>query len=80
MTINPLSVTIDSMTKITELKKAANLYTDTSGRWANSDGVDRLVELVVRECMDITKQCSTGNGIHDLFADEIIAQHFGVGE
>ncbi len=40
----------------------------------------RTAELIVRECMDITKQCSTGNGIHDLFADEIIAQNFGVQE
>ena len=39
------------MNKIELLKRAANLYTDTSGRWANADGVDRLVELIVRECM-----------------------------
>jgi hypothetical protein len=39
---------------------------------------EKFALLIVRECMDITKQCSTGNGIHDLFADEIIAQHFGV--
>jgi hypothetical protein len=38
----------------------------------------KFAELIVRECMDITKQCSTGKGIHDLFADEIIAGHFGV--
>jgi hypothetical protein len=42
--------------------------------------LERFAEKIVRECMDITKQCSTGNGIHDLFADEIIAQHFGVEE
>jgi hypothetical protein len=42
--------------------------------------LDRFAELIVRECMDITKQCSTGKGIHDLFADEIIAEHFGVEE
>jgi hypothetical protein len=41
------------MTKIEELKKAANLYTDTSGRWANADGVDRLIELVVKETMRV---------------------------
>ena len=40
----------------------------------------KFAELIVRECMDITKQCSTGKGIHDLFADEIIAEHFGVEE
>ena len=39
------------MTKIKQLKQEAGLYTDTSGRWANADGVDRLVELVIRACM-----------------------------
>jgi hypothetical protein len=43
-----------------------------------TDELEKFAELIVQECMDITKQCSTGNGIHDLFADEIIAQHFGV--
>ena len=41
------------MTKIEQLKQVANLYTDTSGRWANADGVDRLVELVVKETMRV---------------------------
>jgi hypothetical protein len=41
---------------------------------------DKFAELIVRECMELTKQCSTGKGIHDLFADEIIAEHFGVEE
>lgn len=39
-----------------------------------------LVELIVRECMGITDKCSTGPGLHDLFADKIIAEHFGVEE
>ena len=39
------------MNKIEQLKQEAGLYTDTSGRWANADGVDRLVELVIRACM-----------------------------
>lgn len=39
------------MTKIEQLKQEAGLYVDTSGRWANADGVDRLVELVARACM-----------------------------
>jgi hypothetical protein len=43
-----------------------------------SDYDQELAELIVRECMELTKQCSTGKGIHDLFADEIIAEHFGV--
>jgi hypothetical protein len=41
---------------------------------------EKFAELIVKECMELTKQCSTGKGIHDLFADEIIAQHFGVEE
>jgi hypothetical protein len=44
------------------------------------DKLAKFAELIVKECMDITKQCSTGKGIHDLFADEIIAEHFGVEE
>jgi hypothetical protein len=42
--------------------------------------LERFAEKIVRECMGLTKQCSTGSGIHDLFADEIIAEHFGVEE
>lgn len=37
------------MTRIEELKVEAGLYVDTSGRWANADSVDRLVELVIDE-------------------------------
>lgn len=30
------------MSRITELKKQADLHTDTSGRWANQAGVERF--------------------------------------
>ena len=40
----------------------------------------KFAELIVRECMSITGQCSTGPGLHDLFADNIIKEHFGVEE
>jgi hypothetical protein len=50
---------------------------DTELKLTNSE-LAKFAELIVQECMDITKQCSTGKGIHDLFADEIIAEHFGV--
>ena len=40
------------MNKITELKQAAGLYTDTSGRWANADAVDKFAELIVKECIN----------------------------
>jgi hypothetical protein len=81
LTINPLSVTIDSMTKITELKKAANLYTDTSGRWANADGVDRLVELIIRECMTVCQTIDKEYDGEDVLATWCateIGKHFGV--
>ena len=41
---------------------------------------EKFAELIVRECMSITDKCSTGPGLHDLFADNIIAEHFGVEE
>ena len=41
---------------------------------------EKFAELIVRECMGITDKCSTGPGLHDLFADNIIAEHFGVEE
>jgi hypothetical protein len=41
---------------------------------------DKFAELIVKECMSITDKCSTGPGLHDLFADNIIAEHFGVEE
>ena len=42
--------------------------------------LEKFAELIVRECMSITDKCSTGPGLHDLFADNIIAEHFGVEE
>jgi hypothetical protein len=42
------------------------------------DELEKFAKLIVLECMELTKQCSTGKDIHDLFADEIIAEHFGV--
>ena len=44
------------------------------------DKLEQFAELIVRECMSITDKCSTGPGLHDLFADKIIAEHFGVEE
>ena len=47
---------------------------------SGEDIVQKFAELIVRECMSITNKCSTGPGLHDLFADNIIAEHFGVEE
>jgi hypothetical protein len=44
------------------------------------DLMEKFAELIVQECMSITGQCSTGPGLHDLFADNIIREHFGVAE
>ena len=71
--------------RIRELDKQAKLWAIDNTNFPISSRIpagytEKFAELIVRECMDITKQCSTGNGIHDLFADEIITQHFGVQE
>jgi hypothetical protein len=66
------------MTKIEQLKQAAGLYVDTSGRWANADGVDRLVELVVKETMQVVANQLPSNQYLDV-AHSVI-EHFGVEE
>jgi len=69
--------------KIKELAKQAQQYaeyvTPQGCEWFDTFK-EKFAELIVRECMELTKRCSTGKGIHDLFADEIIKQHFGVEE
>ncbi len=70
-----------AMNKITELKQAAGLYVDTSGRWANADGVDKLVELVVSECCNVLRAEDirhAGYGYNQGFLHEKIKEHFGV--
>jgi hypothetical protein len=52
---------------------------DRSGMWVYQYS-EKFAELIVKKCMELTKRCSTGKGIHDLFADEIIKEHFGVEE
>lgn len=39
---------------------------------------EKFAELIIRECMFVTRQCAKDIGIRDQFADEIIAKHFGV--
>jgi hypothetical protein len=73
------------MTKIEQLKQAAGLYVDTSGRWANADGVDRLVELVIRDCAKIAEDTQKFYDEHNdsVVNTEIwtmIKLHFGVQE
>jgi hypothetical protein len=58
----------------------ANEVFDQKGKDYPGIVMEKFAELIVRECMELTKQCSTGSGIYDLFADEIIAEHFGVEE
>ena len=73
------------MTKIEQLKQAAGLYVDTSGRWANVDGVDRLIELVIRDCAKIAEDTQKFYDEHNdsVVNTEIwtmIKLHFGVRE
>jgi hypothetical protein len=69
------------MNKITELKQTAGLYTDTSGRWANADAVDKLVELIVLECADFVdshEQVDRYGEAQDVVYGEDLLKHFGV--
>ncbi len=58
---------------------------DTSGRWANADGVDRLVNLVIRDCAKIAEDTQKFYDEHNdsVVNTEIwtmIKLHFGVEE
>ena len=73
--------------RIKELAEQAGEYAaqNATGDWEVGPAYQDLfnkkfAELIVRECMSITDKCSTGPGLHDLFADNIIAEHFGVEE
>jgi hypothetical protein len=66
------------MTKIEQLKQAAGLYVDTSGRWANADGVDRLVELVIDEVYSFLLSPSLDDQPWPNRLD--VQKHFGVQE
>ena len=73
------------MTKIEQLKQAAGLYVDTSGRWANADGVDRLVNLVIRDCAKIAEDTQKfydehNDGVVNTEIWTMIKLHFGVRE
>jgi hypothetical protein len=73
------------MTKIEQLKQAAGLYVDTSGRWANADGVDRLVNLVIRDCAKIAEDTQKfydehNDGVVNTEIWTMIKLHFGVQE
>jgi hypothetical protein len=73
------------MTKIEQLKQAAGLYVDTSGRWANADGVDRLVNLVIRDCAKIAEDTQKfydehNDGVVNTEIWTMIKLHFGVEE
>ena len=59
---------------------ADNIYPQIGNRMYASIDLEKFAELIVKECMSITDKCSTGPGLHDLFADNIIAEHFGVEE
>jgi hypothetical protein len=74
--------------QISELIKQAG--TDTSGKWLGVDHTEKLVELIVRECIKINKDLMHGEvelnshrRSHNNALDEsnfYIKQHFGVKE
>jgi hypothetical protein len=71
------------MDRIRELKEQAELYTDTSGRWVNADAVDRLAELIVRECIETLRLVPYNSDREfgdEAIYQEAITEHFGVEE
>jgi len=55
--------------------------TDTSGKWMGVEHVERLAELIVRECMSVADLPKNSSGQWDhLESSEVIAKHFGVAE
>ena len=73
--------------RIKKLADQAKTETNNHFEGQRMDWVDwekvydaKFAELIIRECMSITDKCSTGPAIYDLFADQIIAEHFGVEE
>ena len=37
--------------RIRALAKLAGAYTDTSGRWINTSGMEKLTELIIQDCI-----------------------------
>jgi hypothetical protein len=56
----------------------ANEVFDQKGKDYPGIVMEKFAKLIIAKCMSITNSCSTGNSIHDLFADEIIAEYFGI--
>lgn len=54
-----------------KLVEESGTYLDTSGRWANSEGVHRLYDLLIERCADIAHNVSPG-----VDAAAAIRQHF----
>ena len=62
--------------KIKELADKAGLYTDVSGRWVNASSMDKFIELLVSECVELfplTIRPLSGNSIQSS-----IKEHFGI--
>ena len=73
--------------KFKELAEQAGAYTDVSGRWVNSKGMEKFAELIVRECMKICQNHPSIIFKNEWDADVVstdivhrLESHFGVEE
>ena len=58
---------------IQHLVDQAEMKTDISGKWIDSDGFDQFTELLIDKCAEISY-----NKTHGIDAAKAIKQHFGV--
>jgi hypothetical protein len=66
-----------------ELVDNAGAYTDVSGRWISSSGLQKFAELIVRECADIAdreRPNYLGCGYITHTKGQEIKEYFGVEE
>jgi hypothetical protein len=63
-----------------ELVANAGAYTDVSGRWISSTGLQKFAEAIVRECEQVSLKNSHRDDDMGAIIARQIKEHFGVEE
>lgn len=61
--------------KIAEMLRNANVYTDISGKWIQSQSIENLVEVIVKDCaltLANNKEASQES------IEKLLKQHFNI--
>ena len=66
---------INENLKIAEMLKNANVYTDISGKWIQSQGVENLIKLVVQDCATII---ATSSANERKSIEQLLRKHFNL--